>query len=309
MHTMELCNYHGIKVQVECSEGEHISRTCRCTGSQSWCGGDWRSNWLCVTQYLGRCYGTLNGHLPWQLHWLFIIQLLNKDGAFVQYWLALALTTIPENSGKLDPSSKFVPGTNAPAAVALQVFTVGNIVGCTSIGNGSNQLQQFRVRVGTGTRQLQRILLYENPDHCNWAGFSTKARHFNLTPFALMKCLSSDRIVTWPICQLRSFTRAFTSHFQICNPTNIRGVTIKNPRILLNICAYFEATQQISVRSQIRMLEVKELITLYNLRTHHVMIWSELKNLIAVKAVGTMRLEPQSGSNLAKTPRLYVQSG
>jgi hypothetical protein len=36
LHTMELCIYHGIKVQVEGLEGELISLICRCTGSESW---------------------------------------------------------------------------------------------------------------------------------------------------------------------------------------------------------------------------------------------------------------------------------
>jgi len=45
--------------------------------------------------------------------------------------LALALTTTPETSGKLDPVSQFVQVTKALAAIALQVFCVGNIVGCT----------------------------------------------------------------------------------------------------------------------------------------------------------------------------------
>jgi len=40
------------------------------------------------------------------------------------------LTTIPENSGNLDPVSKFVQVRKALAAVALQVFSMGNIVGC-----------------------------------------------------------------------------------------------------------------------------------------------------------------------------------
>jgi len=56
------------------------------------------------------------------------------------------------------------------------------------------------------------------------------------------------------------------------------------------------------------MLEVKELIKLHNLRIHEVIVQSELKNLIAAKAVGTVKLEPQSGSNPAKNPRFYVQS-
>jgi hypothetical protein len=40
LHTMELCIYHGIKVQVECLDGERISQMCRCTGSQSLRRGD-----------------------------------------------------------------------------------------------------------------------------------------------------------------------------------------------------------------------------------------------------------------------------
>ena len=40
LHAMELCIYHGIKVQVEGLEGELISQMCRCTGSQSWRRGD-----------------------------------------------------------------------------------------------------------------------------------------------------------------------------------------------------------------------------------------------------------------------------
>ena len=78
-------------------------------------------------------YGALNGRLPWQLQRLFKIKLLNKDGAFVEYWLALALTTMPENSGNLDPVSKFVQVTKAPVAVALEVFSMGNIVGCAHV--------------------------------------------------------------------------------------------------------------------------------------------------------------------------------
>jgi len=106
---------------------------CRCTGSQSWRGGDRRNDWVCVKQRPGRCHGALNGRLLWQLQRLFIIKLLNKDGAFVEYWLAMALTTIPENSGNLDPVSKFVQLRKAPAAVSLEVFSMGNIVGCAHV--------------------------------------------------------------------------------------------------------------------------------------------------------------------------------
>jgi len=133
LHAMELCIYHSIKVQVEGLEGERISQICRCTGSQSWRGGDGRNDWVWVKQRLGRCYGALNGRLPWQLQRLFKIKLQIEDGAFVEYWLTMALTTIPGNSGNLDPVSKFVQVRKAPAAVALRVVSVGNIVGCTHV--------------------------------------------------------------------------------------------------------------------------------------------------------------------------------
>jgi len=105
LHAMELCIYHGIKVQVEGLDGERISQMCRYTGSQSWRRGDWWNDWVWVKQRPGRCYGVLNGRLPWQLHRLFQIKLLKENGAFVEYWLALVLTTILENSGNLDSVS------------------------------------------------------------------------------------------------------------------------------------------------------------------------------------------------------------
>jgi len=133
LHAMELCIYHGIKVPVKGLDGEHISQMCRCTESQSWHGGDRQNDWVWVKQRPGRCYGALNGHLLWQLQRLLKIKLQNDDGAFVDHWLALALTTIPENSGNLDPVSKFVQVRTAPAAIALQVFSVGNIIGCPHV--------------------------------------------------------------------------------------------------------------------------------------------------------------------------------
>jgi hypothetical protein len=67
LHAMELAIYHGIKVQVEGLDGERISQMCRCTESQRWRGGDRRNDWVWVKQRPARCYGTLNGRLPWQL--------------------------------------------------------------------------------------------------------------------------------------------------------------------------------------------------------------------------------------------------
>jgi hypothetical protein len=67
LHTIELCIYHGIKVQVEGLKRERIAQMGRCTGSVRWREGDRPSEWVCLTQCLGRCYSALNGRLPWQL--------------------------------------------------------------------------------------------------------------------------------------------------------------------------------------------------------------------------------------------------
>jgi len=61
------------------------------------------------------------------------IRLLNENRAFVDYWLALALTTIAENSGNMYPISKFVQVRKPPAAVGLRVFSVGIILGCAQV--------------------------------------------------------------------------------------------------------------------------------------------------------------------------------
>jgi hypothetical protein len=45
----------------------------------------------------------------------------------------MAFTTIPENSGNLDPVSEFVQVGKAPSDVALQGFSMGNIVSCAHV--------------------------------------------------------------------------------------------------------------------------------------------------------------------------------
>jgi len=162
LHTIELCIYHGTKIQVEGLDGERISQMCRCTGSQCWRRGDRRNDWVWVKQCPGRCYGALNGRLPWQLQRLFKIKLQNEDGAFVEYWIALALTTIPENSGNLDPVSKFVQVRNAPAAVALQVFSVGNIVGCAHV------IPEIATSSKTGDGRNVRWIVNSHIDLATW---------------------------------------------------------------------------------------------------------------------------------------------
>jgi hypothetical protein len=67
LHTIERCIYHGIEVQVEGLDGEHISQMCRCTGRQTWRGGDQQNDCLWVNQPPGRCHSELNVALPWSL--------------------------------------------------------------------------------------------------------------------------------------------------------------------------------------------------------------------------------------------------
>jgi len=162
LHAMELCIYHGIKVQVQGLEGERISQMCRCTGSQSCRGGDRRNDWVWVKQRPGRCYGPLNGRLPWQLQWLLKIKLQNEDGAFFEYWLGLVLTTIPENLCNLDPISKFVQVWKAPAAVALQVFCVGNIFGCAHV------IPEIATRSKIGDGRNERWIVNSHIDLATW---------------------------------------------------------------------------------------------------------------------------------------------
>jgi len=162
LHAMVLCIYHAINVQVNGLAGEHISRICRCAGSQSWLGGDRRNHWVWVKQCPGRCYGALNRRLPWQLKRLFNLKLLNKDGAFVESWLALALTTRPENSGNLDPILKFVQLRKALGAGASQVFSLGNIVGCAHV------IQETATSSTTGDGWNERLMVNSHTYLATW---------------------------------------------------------------------------------------------------------------------------------------------
>ena len=89
-------------------------------------------------------------------------QLLNTAGAFVEYWLALALTTVPENSGNLDPVSQFVQVRRALAGVALQVFSVGNIVGC------AHESPEIATSSTTGDGRKERWIVNSHIDLATW---------------------------------------------------------------------------------------------------------------------------------------------
>jgi len=54
MHAMVLGIYDGINIHVESLDGEPISQMCRCTGSQSWLGGDRLNDLVWVKQHPGR---------------------------------------------------------------------------------------------------------------------------------------------------------------------------------------------------------------------------------------------------------------
>ena len=90
------------------------------------------------------------------------IKLLNEDGTFIEYWLALVLTPLPENSGNLDPGLKFVQVRIAPAAIVLQVFSVGSIVGYMHI------IPEKATSVKTGDGQNERWIVKSHIDLATW---------------------------------------------------------------------------------------------------------------------------------------------
>ena len=87
---------------------------------------------------------------------------MNDDGAFVEHWLVLALTTIPENLGNSDAVSKFVQVRNAPAPVALQGFRVGNVVGSPHV------LPEIATGSKTGDGQNERWIVNSHIDLVTW---------------------------------------------------------------------------------------------------------------------------------------------
>jgi len=102
---------------------------------------------------------------------------------------------------------------------------------------------------------------------------------------APIKHLGSDRIMTWLICRLCSFSRSFTSHCQICDWTNTLWIAVTEGDISAEKCRFSIATQRILVRSQIWEREGKEGLKLHNVCTDHVTIWSELRYLMGAKIV------------------------
>jgi hypothetical protein len=127
---MELWIHDDILVQLEGVDSARISEIGGCPARQTWRGGDQHNDWVWDNQHLRLCYGPPNGRVLWQLQSIFKIKLLNYDGALVENRLALALTMIPVNYGNSNPISRFVAVRKSPAAIAVQVSSVGNIHGC-----------------------------------------------------------------------------------------------------------------------------------------------------------------------------------
>jgi len=132
------------------------------------------------------------------------------------------------------------------------------------VGSTYSSTQNGTMATGLTTRKTRTI--------GNGPVLPPKTRHCKFTILAPIKYLSSDCIMTWSVRRLWSFSRSFTSRYQICDRTNIRWVAIENPPISRKISRYFTAIQRILVRLQILQREVKERLKLHNIRTDHVMI-------------------------------------
>jgi len=108
----------------------------------------------------------------------------------------------------------------------------------------------------------------------------TKTGHLNMTSLPPTEYLSSDRIMRWSVRRLCRFRPSFTSYLEIYDLINICWVVIENPRISHEISYYFTAIQPILSGLQSWAREVKERLILHKLRTGHVTIQLEHRNII-----------------------------
>jgi hypothetical protein len=76
--------------------------------------------------------------------------------------LALALARITENSGNIEPISKFAQRGNAPAAAAFHVFGVGNIVACVHV------IPEIASSSMNGYRRNKRWIVNSHRDLVTW---------------------------------------------------------------------------------------------------------------------------------------------
>jgi len=105
---------------------------------------------------------TLNGCLLWQPQRLFKFKLQNEDGGLVEDWLALALRTIPENPGNLDPVLECILVRKTPAAVPLRVFSMGHMVSCAEV------IPQIATSTKTGDGRTERWIDISHINEVTW---------------------------------------------------------------------------------------------------------------------------------------------
>jgi len=94
--------------------------------------------------------------------------------SFPQSWRHWARFLRRHKPQKLQPTERMSLRSSWSWVRLRGLWQAPEVVAVGSVSNGSNPLERFRVRVGTGTEPLRRFLPHENPDHCNWAGFTTK---------------------------------------------------------------------------------------------------------------------------------------
>jgi len=173
-----------------------------------------------------------------------------------------------------------------------QFFLVLAMSPNSRVGSGSASTRNRTVAMGFTTRKTRTVA---------FGPVSTgKPRPGKPGIFPPMKYLSSDRITTWSVRRLSSFSRSFTSNIQICDRTNICWVAIKNPQISTKIVRFSKATQRILVGSPTWKREVKERLILYNLQIDHVMIRSQFIYLIGANVAGTVIWNRSPGTTRPK---------
>jgi hypothetical protein len=115
-----------------------------------------------VKSHTGRFDDTLNGLISWQLQQVLQIKWLNVDAAFVGCWLALLFTPLPQNSENLDSVSKFDQVRKALAAIALHIFSVGNILGCAHV------ISELATSNDRGDRRNEEWIVIRHTSQATW---------------------------------------------------------------------------------------------------------------------------------------------
>jgi len=128
-----------------------------------------------------------------------------------------------------------------------------------------------------------------------------KTSRFNDTDLAPMKALSSDDIVTWPICRSCSLAVLLPPGVRFTIRPIFAEFLSKTGEFQITFGIFFTWIQLILVASQIWNQEVNERPKLHTLRIGHVTIQSELKILITAEVVGMVKWTHSKVPKLPKT--------